>query len=199
MTPFSWSPILRKQFARDPKIVARFLLGKVLVRKNKNGSVLSGRIVEAEAYLGQGDLAAHAAAGKTERNAVLFGPPGHAYVYFTYGMHYCMNVSCQPEGEAGCVLLRALEPMDGVKVMARRRGVVNERMIASGPARLCQAFGITRMKDNGKDLCSPGSDLILADDGFRAGHILTTPRIGIRKSPALRLRFLLAGNPYVSR
>ena len=110
-------------FNRDPRRVARALLGKLLVRKTPRG-ILAGRIVETEAYLGKGDAAAHAAAGRTARNSVLFGPPGHAYVYFIYGNHYCLNVSCLPDGVPGCVLFRALEPVAGIKQMAKARGIV---------------------------------------------------------------------------
>jgi len=115
-------PLRRHFFARNPRRVARDLLGKVLVRKY--GDVrLTGRIVEVEAYLGEKDPAAHAAAGQTLRNSVLFGPPGHAYIYFIYGNHYCLNVSCEPEGRAGSVLFRALEPLSGIEEMARSREV----------------------------------------------------------------------------
>jgi len=110
-------------FNRDPRRVARALLGKLLVRKTPRG-ILAGRIVETEAYLGKGDAAAHAAAGRTPRNSVLFGPPGHAYVYFIYGNHHCLNVSCLPDGVPGCVLFRALEPVAGIKQMAKARGIV---------------------------------------------------------------------------
>jgi DNA-3-methyladenine glycosylase len=112
-----------KFFNRDPRRVAPALLGKLLIRKAPGG-ILAGRIVETEAYLGQGDAAAHAAAGKTARNAVLFGPPGHAYVYLVYGNHYCLNVSCLPDGVPGCVLLRALEPVKGIEQMAAARGIL---------------------------------------------------------------------------
>src|SRR5438105_10202037 len=111
----------QKFYARDPRIVARELLGKILVRTMSGGvgrKRLSGRIVEVEVYLGEGDLAAHSAAGKTARNEVLFGPPGHAYIYFIYGMHYCLNFSCMPEGQAGCVLMRAIDPLQGLVWMA---------------------------------------------------------------------------------
>jgi DNA-3-methyladenine glycosylase len=111
-----------KFFNRDPRRVARALLGKLLVRQTPRG-ILAGRIVETEAYLGKGDAAAHAAAGPTARNAVLFGPPGHAYVYFIYGNHYCLNVSCLPDGVPGCVLFRALEPVAGIEQMAQARGI----------------------------------------------------------------------------
>jgi DNA-3-methyladenine glycosylase len=189
----------RRFFARDPRVVARELLGKVLVRRLADGRRLTGRIVETEAYLGRGDRAAHAATGMTARNAVLFGPPGHAYVYFTYGLHHCMNVSCQPEGEAGCVLLRALQPLEGKSIMARRRGRLRERLLTSGPARLCQAFAITRKNDNGKDLCAAASDLYFASDGTPPGRIQITPRIGIRRSPERLLRFCRDGDSFLSR
>ena len=121
-------PLHRDFFARDPRRVARDLLGKVLVRRGENpavkGALLAGRIVEVEAYLGENDPAAHAAAGNTKRTSVLFGAPGHAYVYFIYGNHYCLNVSCQREGKAGCVLFRALEPLVGLEEMAHARGMV---------------------------------------------------------------------------
>src|SRR3990172_5099332 len=129
-------PLPRSFFSRDPRRVARDLLGKLLIR-NRGKKVLAGRIVEVEAYLGAGDPAAHAAAGVTARNRVLFGPPGHAYVYFIYGNHYCLNVSCQPAGEAGCVLIRALEPLAGLKEMAQARGLLRgARLESFGGARL---------------------------------------------------------------
>ena len=188
-------------FARDPRRVARDLLGKLLVRQSGR-KLLVGRIVEVEAYLGTGDAAAHAASGITARNRVLFGPPGRAYVYFIYGNHYCLNVSCQPEGEAGCVLIRALEPVEGLEQMARARGLRLPnaltpalRRLTSGPGRLCEAFGITRARDNGRELTSRSSTLRLADDGFRPRRILATPRIGIRKDASKRLRFVITGNP----
>jgi len=193
----------RDFFERHPSIVARALMGKVLQRRMASGEILSGRIVEAEAYLGADDAAAHAAAGKTPRNAVLFGPAGHAYVYFTYGMHYCMNISCQPDGRAGCVLLRALEPLQGEEQMAQLRGMAaldhaKRKLLASGPGRLCQALGISRERDNGKDLISGDCDLQVLDDGFRPGKVLRTTRVGITRSTELPLRFLLAGNRFVS-
>lgn len=195
----------RSFFSRDPRVVARDLLGKLVVRKERR-AFIAGRIVEAEAYLGADDLAAHAAAGRTARNAVLFGPPGHVYVYFIYGMYYCLNFSCLPDGEAGGVLIRALEPVAGLKAMARARGIDDFnaesprdlRALTSGPGRLCAALGITRPRDNGKDAVSPRSDLQVRDDGF-LGRIKVTTRIGIVKSAALPLRYVLVGNPFVSR
>src|SRR5579872_3038626 len=143
-------PLARAFFARNPRRVARELLGKVLVRSGPPR--LTARIVEVEAYLGVKDPAAHAASGQTLRNAVLFGPPGHAYIYFIYGNHYCLNVSCEPEGKAGGVLFRALEPLSGIEQMAKARGIevrstgvnssrVNSKKdwpkLTSGPGRLC--------------------------------------------------------------
>lgn len=196
----------RDFYDRDARTVARDLLGKVLVRRT-NGVVLAGRIVENEAYLGEQDPAAHAAAGRTPRNAVLFGPPGYAYVYFIYGNHYCLNVSCLPEGNAGCVLIRALEPLSGIEEMVRLRGLKfdhppqrasESRLLTSGPGRLCQAMAITRAADNGKDVTKKTSDLFIADDGIAAGKIVTTPRIGITKAADEKLRYVISGNPFVS-
>jgi DNA-3-methyladenine glycosylase len=186
----------REFYADSPDLVAKKLLGKLLVRP-KEGK--EARITEVEAYFGQNDPASHAAAGKTARNAVLFGPPGYAYVYFIYGMYYCLNVSCEREGRAGGVLFRALEPLRGLEAMARARGQATPLALTSGPGRLCQAFGITRAKDNGADFTSPQSTLQIQDDGFKAGEILVTPRIGISKESGRLARFLLAGNPFVSR
>ena len=217
-------------FNRDPRRVARALLGKLLVRKMPRG-ILAGRIVETEAYLGVGDAAAHSAAGRTARNSVLFGPPGHAYVYFIYGKHYCLNVSCLPDGDPGGVLFRALEPVEGIKQMARARGIAwrlghspvqaergsavvggrgasgfamamakasDLRKISSGPGRLTEALAITRARDNGKSFVSPRSDLQIVDDGYRVGRVIVGPRIGITKSAGHPLRYLIAGNAFVS-
>lgn len=194
-------PLPRDFFERNPKLVARDLLGKVIVRRLRSGEPVSGRIVETEAYLGADDAAAHAAAGKTDRNAVLFGPAGHAYVYFTYGMHYCLNVSCERAGQAGCVLFRALEPLAGIEKMAQLRDIDASklRLIASGPARLCEALDITRTNVNGLDMTSRNSGLFIAGDGFEVENVRTTTRIGITKSPDLLLRFLIEGNKFVSR
>ncbi len=199
-------PLLRRFFDRDPRHVARGLLGKLLIR-NEGGRLLAARVVETEAYMGVTDAAAHSAAGLTKRNAVLFGPPGYAYVYFIYGNHYCLNVSCMPEGDAGCVLFRALEPVSGWQNMAANRhlelsadpSITQLRMLTSGPGRMAEALGITRERDNGKDLTDPaGSDLWLADDEFRPERIGVTPRIGITKAIDEPLRFVIRGNPFVS-
>jgi DNA-3-methyladenine glycosylase len=205
----SSTPLTPAFYNRDPRRVARALLGKLLVRKTPAG-ILAGRIVETEAYLGQDDAAAHSAAGKTPRNAVLFGPPGRAYVYFIYGNHYCLNVSCLPDGVPGGVLFRALEPVAGLELMAKARGIEIEigskikglatrKKISSGPGRLSEALGITRQRDNGKNLTSAGSDLRIVDDGYHVHRVVVTPRIGIAKSAERPLRYLIAGNPFVSR
>jgi DNA-3-methyladenine glycosylase len=196
------APLPAAFYNRDPRRVASDLLGKVLLRREP-GRLLAARIVEVEAYLGAEDPAAHAAAGRTARNAVLFGPPGHAYVYFIYGNHYCLNVSCLPDGVAGCVLVRALEPLHGMQDMAQSRGMkVSDRkslcLLTSGPGRLTQAFGITRGRDNGKDLTDPASDLVIIADGCRVSRMLKTARIGITKAAERPLRYLIAGNPFVS-
>ena len=210
MTSLGRVTLLKAEFFnRDPRRVARALLGKLLVRKTPRG-ILAGRIVETEAYLGKGDAAAHAAAGQTARNSVLFGPPGHAYVYFIYGNHYCLNVSCLPDGVPGGVLFRALEPVAGIEQMAEARGIdarersrLSRRFLFSRkflPARdACpKRSEITRERDNGKSLVSARSDLRIVDDGYRVRRIVVTPRIGIVKSAEQPLRYFIAGNPFVS-
>jgi DNA-3-methyladenine glycosylase len=194
----------REFFNRDPRRVCRELLGKVLVRR-EGSKLLAGRVVEVEAYMGVNDPAAHAYAGLTARNRVLFGPPGHAYVYFIYGNHYCLNVSCMPEGKAGCVLFRALEPVAGIVEMERARGLSGAanskrvlRLLTSGPGRLTEAFGITRLRDNDKDLADANSDLFLAADGYGLARVLTTARVGITKAAERPLRYVIAGNEFVS-
>ena len=199
------SRLPRAFFARDAVTVARELLGKLLIRR-EGRKLLAGRIVEDEAYLGADDPAAHAFAGLTPRNAVLFGPPGHAYVYFIYGSHCCLNVSCMREGLGEGVLLRAMEPVFGLEAMALGRGLKlptsprpsQLRLLSSGPGRMAEALGITRARDNGKNLTSRRCDLWFADDGYRPGPIASTPRIGIKKAVEQPLRFVIAGNPFVS-
>jgi DNA-3-methyladenine glycosylase len=203
-------PLDRAFFSRDPRRVARELLGKVLVRQREHadlrqaaGARLTARIVEVEAYLGAEDPAAHAAAGNTARTSVLFGPPGHAYVYFIYGNHYCLNVSCEPEGRAGSVLIRALEPLSGMEEMAKARGIEihgpkDLLKLTSGPGRLAQAFAITRDLDNGCDLTSVASGLWIGEDGYRPHGVRITPRIGVTKAADRPLRYMLAGNTFVS-
>jgi DNA-3-methyladenine glycosylase len=203
------APILPRTFYLDPPdVVSRNLLGKLLVRRYESRSGarrkiqrLSGRIVEVEAYFGFDDPAAHTFVGKTARNAVLFGPPGFAYVYFIYGMYFCLNFSCEPDGQPGGVLLRALEPVEGLGTMARLRDLApgaNPRLLTSGPGRLCQALGIVRETHNGIDVTRARSGLHVEDDGSVPGKILASPRIGIRKAADRPLRFTIAGKRFVS-
>jgi DNA-3-methyladenine glycosylase len=194
----------RSFFEAQPELVAPRLLGKVLVHPTRSG-ILAGRIVEVEAYLGPHndppDPAAHSHRGPTPRNSVLFGPAGHAYVYAIYGRYFCTNISCEVEGRAGCVLLRALEPLRGADRMARNRGLnpgAKPCQLTSGPSRLCQALGLTRLKHNGLDLTDPDSPLQVRDDGFRAQEARVTVRIGIRHAVDWPLRFVLRGHACVS-
>ncbi len=194
----------RAFFAEPPEQVAPRLLGKLLAHRT-GGRLLAGRIVEAEAYLGPHndppDPAAHAHRGPTPRNRVLFGPAGHAYVYAIYGRYFCMNISCEAEGRAGCMLLRALEPVAGAGQMALNRGLAPgapAKLLASGPSRLCQALGLTRLRHNGLDLADPASPLQVRDDGFAVSEVLVTARIGVHEAADRPLRFALPGNKCVS-
>ena len=197
--------VARRFFEDSPELVAPKLLGKLLVARAGTGKVLAGRILEVEAYLGPHnnppDPAAHSYRGPTPRNMVLFGPAGHAYVYSIYGMYFCMNISCEKEGLAGCILLRALEPVVGVREMARNRGLDEDapvRMIASGPSRLCMALGLTRPTHNGLDVTSSRSLLQVREDGFPEPEVHVTPRIGIKHAIDWPLRFVLRGHQCVS-
>ena len=186
-------PLARAFYERPATEVARTLLGKVLVHGRT-----AGRIVEVEAYLGLMDRAAHAWHGITARTRVLFGPPGHAYVYFVYGMYDCLNVVAEPEGAAGCVLIRALQPLAGVALMRRRRqGVSRLEDLASGPGKLTIAMGITR-RHNGADLT--GGPLTIR--GIAAAEEFSldvTPRVGISHAKDWPLRFVVAGSRFLSR
>ncbi len=198
--PAAWRLLQRDFFDAPPEQVARLLLGKILVHRGRGGP-LAGRIVETEAYLGEHDAAAHAASGRTARNAVLYGPPGHAYIYNIYGLHACLNVSCLPQGNPGGVLFRALEPLQGISRMRRNRGLKNDAsldQLTSGPGKLCQALGITRAADNGLDFVDAKSRLNIVEDDFECGDIRVTPRIGITKAADWPLRFFLAGHTCVS-
>jgi DNA-3-methyladenine glycosylase len=191
--PPSHSSILAPDFfLRSPETVAREMLGKVLTH-DRRGERLSGRIVEVEAYLGLDDPASHAFKGHTAANAVLFGPPGVAHVYFIYGMHYCVSVSCLPNGVPGGVLIRALVPLNGRETMARLRGLsknAKPQTLTGGPARLCQALGITRSTHNGMDVTRVESPLHIEDDGIYPNKIEITHRIGISKAKERPLRFI---------
>jgi DNA-3-methyladenine glycosylase len=173
--------------------VARDLLGKTVALDG-----VSGRIVETEAYLGEDDGAAHSARGLTPRTRVIFGPPGHAYVYFIYGMYDCLNIVCEPEGIAGCVLIRALEPLSGIDRMRERRPAAKKDYdLANGPGKLTRALGI-KIAHNGSDV-TKGPVTIHAPEYPSKFEIATSPRIGITKSADLPLRFFIKDNPCVSR
>jgi DNA-3-methyladenine glycosylase len=186
--------ILPRRFYARPTIeVARGLLGKILVHGGT-----AGRIVETEAYLGGDDLASHSARGITNRTRVIFGPPGHAYVYFIYGMYECLNLVAEPNGTPGCVLIRALEPVAGIEAMrCRRPGARKTHDLASGPGRLTMALAITRAQ-NGADV-TRGDLTVRTASGKEPFAIDVTPRIGIRHCADWPLRFVIRGNSFVSQ
>lgn len=185
--------ILKRSFYARPTVeVARDLLGKEL----RHGKT-SGIIVETEAYLGGDDLASHSARGITDRTRVMFGPPGHAYVYFIYGMYDCVNMVAESDGVAGAVLIRALEPLRGIELMQERRPKAKRlEDLTSGPGKLTRALGITR-ELNGADVTR--GTLTVHDNGVHGFSIVTGPRIGITKCADWPLRFHIAGNRFVSR
>ena len=185
-------PLPQAFFARSALEVARELIGCTFLF----GGV-GGRIVETEAYR-QDDPCCHGYRGKTDRNAVLFGPPGHLYVYFTYGMHFCANVASEEEGVAAGVLLRALEPERGVEGMVTRRGVLEPRLLASGPARLAQALGIGRAQ-NGLPVWEPPLAILRRDSAAPAPRVMTTARIGVRGGDQKPWRFVDADSRFLSR
>lgn len=184
-------------YDRDPVTVARELVGQLLVREF-DGRVLAGRIVETEAYLAIDDPASHAYGGRTVRNAAMFGPPGRAYVYLSYGLHHCVNVVTDREGIASAVLLRAVEPLVGMDIMQTRRGIAVPTRLARGPGNLCQAFAIDRHLDTwdltlGQHLwCARLASSLQVD-------IAVTPRVGLSVGHELPLRFYVVASPFVSR
>jgi DNA-3-methyladenine glycosylase len=201
------SRLRRGFFARDTLVVARALLGQRLVRL-LDGERLAGRIVEVEAYIGEGDLASHARFGRTARNTPMYGVPGHAYIYFIYGMHHCLNVVTEREGFPAAVLIRALEPLEGIATMRTRRvmenpecGLQSAPKLTNGPARLCQALGIDRRFD-GADLCAPDALLFIEKDTAVPDEAVASgPRVGVRgdeKALTAPWRFYVQGNRYVS-
>ena len=189
-----YGPVLERSFYDRPvKEVARNLLGKVLVHGEA-----AGIIVETEAYLGGDDLASHSARGLTPRTKVIFGPPGHAYVYFIYGMDECLNLVCEPEGQPGCVLVRALEPVGGIELMQKRRPKARKvEDLASGPGKLTLAMGITRAQ-NGADV-TKGLLVVREPAEKRKVEVAVTPRIGITQCADLPLRYVIRGNRFVSK
>jgi DNA-3-methyladenine glycosylase len=195
-------PLPRSFFEPSARAVGRSLLGHWLIRNTGDGFI-GGPIVETEAYL-RSDPACHAAPGLTARNRVMFGPPGHAYVYFIYGCHYCVNAVCRPAGTAEAVLIRAVEAVFDCASMQRVRAVKETRNLTNGPAKLCEALDIDRAL-GGADLCDAHSPLFIAGNpavrAFRRqrGPVVTTTRIGITRATELPLRFYLRGSSFVSR
>ena len=185
-----------KFYDRDTEQVARDLLGAVLRHTTADG-VASGRIVETEAYLGEHDLACHAAAGLTQRTRWLYGAPGTAYVYFIYGVHWCFNAVTRAVGSPSAVLVRAIEPLDGVELMRERRGTSRERDLTNGPGKLCEALGITGAM-NGLSLRRSAIEILRGEE-IPDARVVVTPRIGITKSAEWPLRWYVDGNPYVSK
>ena len=192
-----WQPLLREFYARDPVTVAHELIGKRLIRESEGGTA-AGRIVEVEAYLSSRDPACHASRGMTRRNATMFGPAGHAYVYMIHS-RWCLNAVTEDVGLGSAVLIRAIEPLAGIDLMQQRRNKERLLDLARGPARLCQALAVTKAQD-GWDL-TLGRELWIAADqesNCALPQITRSGRIGISSAQRRLLRFFLAGNPYVS-
>ena len=189
-----------RSFYAQPTInVARQLLGKYLVRRHPDGTTV-GKIVETEAYVGPHDLACHAAKGRTARTEVMFGPPGHAYVYFIYGVYYCLNIVTEEVGHASAVLIRSLEPIEGIDLMQQRRRLDDLRKLASGPGKLCLAMAIDKTL-NGADM-SRGNVLYVEDRNEPPPKIAATPRIGVDYAGKWKdkpWRFLIRGSEFVSK
>ncbi len=191
------TPLPREFFARPAQDAARDLLGCVLRHDTADGAV-AVMLTEVEAYAGTADAASHAFRGRTPRNAVMFGEPGHAYVYFTYGMHFCVNLVCLPSGTASAVLLRAGRVIDGAGLAAvRRPAAASRRDLARGPARLCQALGIDRSLD-GADVCDPVAPLRISGRVTDVPAVGTGPRVGISRAAAIPWRFWIEAEPTVS-
>jgi len=167
-------------YSQPTLIVAATLLGKQLVKTEEDGSILSGLITEVESYIGTEDLACHARNGPTKRNQVMFGPAGRSYVYLTYGIHWMLNIVTEKNGFPAAVLIRGVNPVDGVQVMKQRRGS-NQKELSDGPAKLTQAFGINRDWNN-INLCDPKSDIYLNDLGRKTPAFAKSPRIGINRT-----------------
>jgi DNA-3-methyladenine glycosylase len=197
MTRSSTERLSRRFYARPSTVVARDLLGQIFVRAGRGGSRVAARIVETEAYE-QTDPASHSFRGPTARNGVMFGPAGHLYVYFTYGMHFCMNVVTDREGWGSAVLLRAAEPLEGVSAMRRRRRTSDLRLLCSGPGRLTQAFGIDRRFD-GADVVEGPTVWIERGARVPRDRVGIGPRVGIRSGVEEPWRFSITGDPFVSR
>lgn len=193
-----WKPPPRAAFLAPTPEVAQRLLGWILIHETDAGLV-AGRIVETEAYLSVDDPASHSHRGQTARNASMFGEPGRAYVYLSYGMHRCFNVVTARSGVGEAVLVRALEPLAGLEIMRERRGVTRDRDLASGPGKLCQALGI-ELEHDGADLRSSSLRLAVPPQGPTIGiEVAIGPRVGITRAAGLALRFVVRGTEWASR
>lgn len=190
------APLAQAFYDRDTEQVARDLLGCIVACRSPEG-LTSGRIVETEAYLGPHDPACHAVAGLTKRTKWLFGPPGNAYVYFIYGVHWCLNAVTREEGFGSAVLIRALEPLEGIALMRERRGVSRDRDQTNGPGKLCQALGITGAHDG----LSLARSVLTIHEGLPlpGEQIAVTPRIGITKAADWPLRWIVRESAFVTR
>ena len=193
------SPFPQEFYLQDTRTVARALLGQQVVRRLPGGETLAGIIVETEAYLTD-DPACHAYRGQTPRNAAMFGPPGQAYVYFTYGLHMMFNLVCGPQGIAEAVLIRALEPTEGIALMRQNRGGMAEtRQLTNGPGKLAQALALTRLAHNEADLTNPDGELVILPRTAPPFETVETTRIGITRGVELPWRYYIRGNLYVSK
>jgi DNA-3-methyladenine glycosylase len=190
---------LPRSFYEQPTVdVARRLLGKYLVREHAEGTTV-GRIVETEAYVGPQDKACHASRGRTPRTEIMFGPAGHAYVYFIYGFHYMLNIVTERMDFPAAVLIRAAEPVKGIRLMKKRRGTEERRNLASGPGKLCEAFAIDRTL-NGSDVC--GDTIYIREEGESVPSFIAKSRVGVDYAGKWKnkpLRFLVRGNTFVSK
>ena len=190
------SPLTRSFYARPTEEVARDLLGKIIVRPRRDRATMRARIVEVEAYLGLDDLASHARRGRTPRTSIMFGPPGHLYVYLIYGMYHCMNFVAERDGQAGAVLIRAAEPLQGFDDAPD----VDDRRLLAGPGKLCRALAVT-LADKGLDLTSAAAGLFVASDGSAPPRLARSARIGVDYAGAWAeraLRFYDPESPSVS-
>ena len=192
-------PLPREFYLQNTCQAAQNLLGMLIVRRLPTGESLEGVIVETEAYLTD-DPASHGYRGMTPRNRTMFGPPGHAYVYFTYGLHMMLNFVCAPPGAAEAVLIRAIEPLTGVDVMRRMRGgLADTRSLTNGPGKLAQALGLTRADDDGADVTEPRGPLVVTPHPWHPFEVQTATRIGISRGQEHPWRYYVRNNPYVSR
>ncbi len=193
------SPFPREFYLQDTLTVAQKLLGQLVRRRLPSGETLSGIIVETEGYL-KDDPACHAYRGPTPRNRTMFGPPGHAYVYFTYGLHMMLNLVCAPEGTAEAVLIRALEPLEGLETMREHRGGIPSSIpLTNGPGKLAQALALTRLRDDGTDVTDPQNDLIVVPHLTPPFETVSTTRIGISQGKDFPWRYYIQGSKFVSR